>query len=428
MQHNPEGVMTTSKETAPAATNRRAVWSWAFFDFANSVYPAVITTAVFPIFYKNVVVGEGGGVGDLWWTRAVSLSALIIAVTAPVLGSIADRTGARKRFMFFYTIVCVVGVASMTTLGPGMLVAGFLIFVLANVGFEGAVVFYNAYLPDIAPRERQGRVSGLGFGLGYFGSAIGLGLALVFVMQERMDAVWLLTAAFFLVFSVPAFVALPSDRRGTGVLSAAGQGIRDIKEIVAELRHMKDLRNFLIAFFFFIDGVLTIIVVAALVAEETFGFTQTGVIVLFFIVQFSAAAGAFLLAKPTDLFGPKKVLTGVLALWTAAGIAAYFIQGQQAFYVLAVFAGFGLGAVQSASRALMSSLIPKGQEAKMFGFYALCGKSSSVLGPLLFGQVTYWAGGNQRPGFLVLTALFIVGGLLLQRVRDPKAPATSSGR
>ncbi len=428
MQHNPEDVMTTSKETAPAATNRRAVWSWAFFDFANSVYPAVITTAVFPIFYKNVVIGEDGGVGDLWWTRAVSLSALIIAVTAPVLGSIADRSGARKRFMFFYTIVCVVGVASMTTLGPGMLVAGFLIFVLANVGFEGAVVFYNAYLPDIAPRERQGRVSGLGFGLGYFGSAIGLGLALVFVMQERMDAVWLLTAAFFLVFSVPAFVALPSDRRGTGVLSAAGQGIRDIKEIVAELRHMKDLRNFLIAFFFFIDGVLTIIVVAALVAEETFGFTQTGVIVLFFIVQFSAAAGAFALAKPTDLFGPKKVLTGVLALWTAAGIAAYFIQGQQAFYVLAVFAGFGLGAVQSASRALMSSLIPKGQEAKMFGFYALCGKSSSVLGPLLFGQVTYWAGGNQRPGFLVLTALFIVGGLLLQRVRDPKAPATSSGR
>ena len=428
MQHNPEGVMTTSTETAPAATNRRAVWSWAFFDFANSVYPAVITTAVFPIFYKNVVIGEDGGVGDLWWTRAVSLSALIIAVTAPVLGSIADRSGARKRFMFFYTIVCVVGVASMTSLGPGMLVAGFLIFVLANVGFEGAVVFYNAYLPDIAPRERQGRVSGLGFGLGYFGSAIGLGLALVFVMQERMDAVWLLTAAFFLVFSVPAFVALPSDRRGTGVLSAAGQGIRDIKEIVAELRHMKDLRNFLIAFFFFIDGVLTIIVVAALVAEETFGFTQTGVIVLFFIVQFSAAAGAFALAKPTDLFGPKKVLTGVLALWTAAGIAAYFIQGQQAFYVLAVFAGFGLGAVQSASRALMSSLIPKGQEAKMFGFYALCGKSSSVLGPLLFGQVTYWAGGNQRPGFLVLTALFIVGGLLLQRVRDPKAPATSSGR
>lgn len=403
--------------------NRRTVWSWALFDFANSVYPAVITTAVFPIFFKDFIIGEEGGVGELWWGRAVSLSAMIVAITAPMLGSIADRSGARKRFLVFYTLVCVGAVAAMTTLEAGMLAAGFAIFVVANVGFESAVVFYNAYLPEIAPPRRQGRVSGLGFGLGYFGSAIGLGVALVFVMRGQMDAVWLLTAAFFLVFALPAFANLPPDRRGDGVLRAAAHGLRDLRQTIAEVSRMKDLRNFLIAFFFFIDGVLTIIVVAALVAEETFGFTQEGVIVLFFILQFSAAAGAFALAKPTDRLGPKKVLTGVLSLWTAAGVAAYFIQGQQAFYVLAVIAGFGLGSVQAASRAFMSSLIPKGQEAKLFGFYALCGKSSSVLGPMLFGTVTYWAGGNQRPGFLVLTALFVIGLVLLQRVRDPKAAA-----
>ena len=403
--------------------NRRTVWSWALFDFANSVYPAVITTAVFPIFFKDFIIGEEGGVGELWWGRAVSLSAMIVAITAPMLGSIADRSGARKRFLVFYTLVCVGAVAAMTTLEAGMLAAGFAIFVVANVGFESAVVFYNAYLPEIAPPRRQGRVSGLGFGLGYFGSAIGLGVALVFVMRGQMDAVWLLTAAFFLVFALPAFANLPPDHRGDGVLRAAAHGLRDLRQTIAEVSRMKDLRNFLIAFFFFIDGVLTIIVVAALVAEETFGFTQEGVIVLFFILQFSAAAGAFALAKPTDRLGPKKVLTGVLSLWTAAGVAAYFIQGQQAFYALAVIAGFGLGSVQAASRAFMSSLIPKGQEAKLFGFYALCGKSSSVLGPMLFGAVTYWAGGNQRPGFLVLTALFVIGLVLLQRVRDPKAAA-----
>lgn len=403
--------------------NRRTVWSWALFDFANSVYPAVITTAVFPIFFKDFIIGEEGGVGELWWGRAVSLSAMIVAITAPMLGSIADRSGARKRFLVFYTLVCVGAVAAMTTLEAGMLAAGFAIFVVANVGFESAVVFYNAYLPEIAPPRRQGRVSGLGFGLGYFGSAIGLGVALVFVMRGEMDAVWLLTAAFFLVFALPAFANLPPDHRGDGVLRAAAHGLRDLRQTIAEVSRMKDLRNFLIAFFFFIDGVLTIIVVAALVAEETFGFTQEGVIVLFFILQFSAAAGAFALAKPTDRLGPKKVLTGVLSLWTAAGVAAYFIQGQLAFYILAVIAGFGLGSVQAASRAMMSLLIPKGQEAKLFGFYALCGKSSSVLGPMLFGTVTYWAGGNQRPGFLVLTALFVIGLLLLQRVRDPKAAA-----
>jgi len=151
------------------------------------------------------------------------------------------------------------------------------------------------------------------------------------------------------------------------------------------------------------------------------------VIILFLIVQFSALAGAYALAKPTDTLGPKKVLTGVLCLWVAAGVAAYFVESPNLFYGLAVVAGFGLGSVQSASRAFMASLIPDGREAELFGFYALCGRSSSVIGPVLFGGVTYLAGGNQRPGFLVLTGLFLVGLLLLQRVKDPKAPGEQEG-
>lgn len=403
---------------------RAQVWSWALFDFANSAYPAVITTAVFPIFFKDFLVGGEGGQGEFWWGRAVSTSALFVALTAPMLGAIADRSRARKQFLVFYTLVCIAGVAAMALLGEGMLAAGFAVFVVANVGFESALVFYNAYLPDLAPKERLGRVSGLGFGLGYVGSAIGLGIALMFVLQGEYEAVWLATAAFFLIFSIPAFRNLPASRGpSTSVARAAVLGIRDLWEVVVYIWRAKDLRNFLLAFFFYIDGVLTIIVMASLVATESFGFTQTGTIILFFIVQFSALAGAFALAKPTDALGPKKVLTGVLVLWIAAGIASYFIRSQGAFYVLAVVAGFGLGSVQSASRALMASLIPDGQEAKLFGFYALCGKSSSVIGPILFGSVVLFFGGNQRPAMLALTALFVIGALLLQRVRDPKAAA-----
>lgn len=412
--------------TDRATENRGQVWSWAFYDFANSAYPAVITTAVFPLFFKNYLVGGEAGQGELWWGRAVSASALFVAVTAPMLGAIADRSQARKQFLVFYTLVCVAGVAAMALLGEGMLAAGFAVFVVANVGFESALVFYNAYLPDIAPRKRLGWVSGLGFGLGYLGSAIGLGIALVLRGDgyDQLEIVWLATAAFFLIFAMPAFRTLPGGRgSGTSVARAAVLGIRDLREVVADVWRIKDLRNFLLAFFFYIDGVLTIIVMASIIAEGTFGFTLEGVILLFFIVQFSALAGAFALAKPTDRFGPKKVLTGVLALWTAAGIASYFIQSQEAFYVLAVVAGFGLGSVQSASRALMASLIPDGKEAKLFGFYALCGKSSSVIGPILFGYVTFVFDGNQRPALLALTALFVVGALLLQRVRDPKAAA-----
>ena len=404
--------------------DKRTVRAWILYDFANSIYPAVVTTAVFPIFYRGTVVGGEGGLGELWWGWAVAVSALTVAFSAPFLGAIADRSGVRKRFLAFSVAICLVGVSLMTTLGPGMIVAGFVFFIIANVGFESANVFYNAYLPDIVPPERLGRTSGHGYSLGYLGSALGLVLVLPFAQAGRVEYVWLTVIAFFAVFSIPAFRFLPKDRKGgLTIAQAAARGFADFKRITAEVWGYTNLRRFLFAYFFFIDGVLTIIVMAAIIAQGTFGFDQQQVIVLFLIVQFSALVGAFALAGPTDTVGPKRVLTGVLFLWVAAGISAYFVQSPNVFYGLAVAAGFGLGSVQAASRALMASLIPDGREAELFGFYALCGRSSSVLGPLLFGGVTYLAGGNQRPGFLVLTGLFLVGLILLQRVRDPKAVA-----
>lgn len=404
--------------------NKQHVRAWALFDFANSVYPAVITTAVFPVFYVTFVVGEEGGVGELWWGRAVSLSALVVAISSPLLGAIADRGGVRKRFMLFYTAVCLVGVAMMSTLGEGMVVQGFVLFLLANIGFESALVFYNAYLPDIAPPEKQGWVSGLGFGVGYLGSAIGLLMVLPLV-GDRIELVWPLVSIFFLVFALPAFLVLPKDQpTEMTVAQAARWGVTSFREIVREVWEFTELRNFLLAFFFYIDGVLTVIVMAGVVATETFGFDQQGTIVLFLIVQLSALVGAFALATPTDRYGPKRVLNGVLALWVFVGVAAYFIQNQTLFYGMAILAGLGLGSVQAASRTFLSLLVPggrgSGQAARIFGFYALCGKASSVIGPMLFGYVTVWAGGNQRPAFLALTGLFLVGLVLLQRVADPR--------
>ncbi len=402
--------------------NKKQVGAWALFDFANSVYPAVITTTVFSIYYVGTVVGnEGTGEGTWWWNLAVAVSALIVAVTSPLLGAVADRGGARKKFMFVYTAICLIGVLSMTTLGPGMVIAGFVIFVVANVGFESATVFYNAYLPDIAPPEKRGWVSGLGFGVGYLGSAIGL-IIVSFFAAERIGLVWPFVAGFFLIFSIPTFLYLPRDQaRGMTVPQAALWGVSNFRQILREVWQLKDLRNFLIAFFFYIDGVLTIIVNAGNVATETFDFTPTQALYLFLVVQFAALAGAFALAKPTDTLGPKKVLNGVLLLWIFASVSAFFIQNQILFWAMAVVVGLGLGAVQSASRAFMSSLIPEGKEAEMFGFYALCGKSSSVIGPLLFGGATFLFQGNQRPSFLVIALLFIIGMVLLQRVNDPGA-------
>lgn len=421
---SPPPAITRTERDQAKATRRRQVRSWVLFDFANSIYPAVMTTAVFPVFYVSTVVGGEGGEGELWWGWAVSLSALVVALSAPLLGAIADRSGLRKRFMAIYVACCLVGVALLATVGPGMVVAGFALFVVANIGFEGAVVFYNAYLSDITPPEERGSVSSYGFGWGYLGSALGLVLALVFLQvlfPGRIEAVWLLVAGFFFVFAIPAFRHLPSDRAGDmRVGEAAVWGLRRFHVTLREVWGLRDLRRFLLSYFFYIDGILTVIVMAGVIATGTFGFEQTDTIILFLVVQFSALAGAFVLAKPTDRLGPKGVLTGVLIMWVIAGIAAYFVQTTPVFYGLAIIAGLGLGSVQSASRAYMSLLIPQGREAEMFGFYAFCGKTSSVLGPLLFGLATFIATGNQRPGFLVLTALMLTGLLLLRRVPDPR--------
>ena len=404
--------------------NKKQVGAWALFDLANSVYPAVITAVVFQVYYINTVVGNTDSIGDWWWGRAVSLSALIVAVSSPLLGAIADRVGMRKRFMAFFVAMCLTGVALFTTLGPGAVAWGFTVFVFANVGYEACLVFYNAYLPDIAPSDKQGWVSGLGFGVGYAGSAVGLLLAIPLI-ETNIDLVWIMVAVFFIIFSIPSFLFLPQDQASDmSVGQAARWGVTNFREILGEVLQERDLRRFLLAFFFYIDGVLTAIYMSSTVASTTFGYTQNELISLYIALQIAALIGSFVLAKPTDLLGPKKILSGVLVMWTLVAVSIGFIPTSKLWFgALAMVAGFGLGSVQAASRAFMAALIPKGKEAEMFGFYALCGKSSSIVGPLAFGYIAVASGGNQRLAVMAISVLFIVGLGLLRRVNDPKSAA-----
>ena len=402
--------------------NRQQVAAWALYDFANSVYPTVITATIFAVHYTQTVVGNEAGRGDLWWGRAISLSVLFVALSSPLLGSIADRAGVRKKMLILYTYICVGCVALFPTIQPGMLVWGFCLVVLANIGFEGAIVYYNAYLPELAPRERLGFVSGLGYGVGYAGSVAGLLIALPLVSRERLDLTWLSVAVFYALFSGPALAWLPKDRPGDRtVFQAAVEGLTGFVRIVGDVLRERELRRFLLAFFFYIDGVLTVIVFTSIFASQTLGFARQELITLFLVVQGSALLGAFALARPTDRWGPKRVITLTLVLWTSIVISVYFIESKRTFFAVAVLAGTGLGAIQAASRSLMAALIPAGKEAEMFGFYAFCGKSSSVLGPLVFGGISAALGGNQRVALVAVAAFFVAGLLLLQRVRDPRA-------
>jgi UMF1 family MFS transporter len=397
--------------------NKKHTVSWMLFDFANSSYSAVIASVIFPVYYVQVIVGNGTGLGDLWWGRAVSTSMAIVALTSPFIGGIADYGGFRKRFFFIYTALSVSAIASLSILDKGMVFEGFLLIIVANLGMEGGLVFYNSFLPRIAPKEYQGRVSAWGFMVGYAGSIISLFLVLPFVKAEQFNITWLLIAIFFALFSIPAFLFLPRDTRGE--LSLAYASIKGLKYTLKTLREIwkrKEPRKFLISYFIYEDGVNTVIVFSSIFAAITLGFKPSELIALYLIVQSTALFGSFSLAKPIDLWGPKKVVIISLIMWTSVATLAFFVQTKTQFWILASIAGLGLGTVQAASRAFLAQFIPEGKEAEYFGVYSLMGKSSAIIGPLIFGYISATFK-SQRPAILSVAVFFLIGLIILRNVK-----------
>jgi len=216
--------------------NKKQVLSWCLFDFANSSYSAVIAGVVFQVYYINHIVGNVGNRGDLWWGAAISASMLFVSLSSPFLGGIADYAGLKKRLLVFYTYICVLAVAGFSLLAPGEALLGFILIVIANIGMEGGLVFYNSFLPRIAPVEYQGRVSGWGFGVGYAGSILSLLIALPLANAGRFESIWFMVAGFFAIFSLPAFLVLPRDTRTE--VTASQAGVMGIRNAVATLREI----------------------------------------------------------------------------------------------------------------------------------------------------------------------------------------------
>ncbi|MDQ7787248.1 MAG: MFS transporter [Thermodesulfovibrionales bacterium] len=397
--------------------NKKHLISWTLFDFANSSYSAVIVAVVFPVYYTSVIVGNDAGLGDLWWGRAISISMAIVALTSPFLGGIADFGGLRKNFLFLYTAISVAAIAGLSCLNEGMVIEGFFLIVIANLGMEGGLVFYNSFLPRIVPSEYTGRVSAWGYMVGYAGSIAALLIALPLVKAGDFKIVWVMVALFFALFSLPAFLFLPGDRRADGAWTRAGaKGVRYTMKTLREIWREKEARKFLISFLLYEDGVNTVIVFSSIFAATTLGFQAQELIVLYLLVQLTALLGSLIMAKPIDLWGPKKVVYASLFLWTLVATVAFFVYTKSQFWGIALCAGLGLGTVQAASRALYTQFIPRGKEAEYFGVYSLVGKSSAILGPLAFGQIST-AFGSQRPAILSIAVFFLAGMIILACVR-----------
>lgn len=412
--------------------SRGKIFAWTLFDFANTAYSVVIVTVIFSTYFTNMVAG-----GQQWlWGLTVSISMILAAAISPPLGAAADYSRNKKTFLLLFTITSIVCTALMFYVHTGMVLFGMVLFVIANIGFEGGIVFYDAFLPSITSRRSYGRVSGYGFAMGYLGA-----LAVLFVVNlilpDSLDPRYIfyvrlsfvVAAAFFLVFSLPMFLWVPEPMTETKQQSAIirtgfEQASHTLRALFVE-RKYPSLARFLIAFFIYNDAILTIIAFAAIFAKEILQMSVRDTIAFFAIVQTSAVVGSFLFGFVTDKIGPKKTITITLVIWLAVTIGAYFVTTVGTFYIVALGAGTAIGSSQSASRSLMALLTPKEREAEFFGFYdGLCGKASAAVGPTVYGIVAYVT--NQRIAVLFISLFFLAGLILLQGVSEPERKDTSS--
>ncbi|GJQ64466.1 MAG: MFS transporter [Melioribacteraceae bacterium] len=415
------------------------VFVWSLFDFANTSFSIVVVTFIYAVYFKEVVA-EKEPIGDFYWSLGISGAMLITAIISPVLGAIADHSAGKKRFLLFFTLVCVIGTSLLYFVGPGMILAGLLLFILANVGFEAGLVFYDSFLPEITSPKNYGRVSGYGFALGYFGSLASLGIAFPFIQSEMIKETFPLSALFFLIFALPLFIFLKDTRKDTKEdVSYVKIGFNRVLNTIRHLPRYKNLGFFLLAFFFYIEGVNTVIFFSGNYASTTLGFSMTELIIFFIIVQSTAIVGSVVFGVISDSIGQKRSIIISLFIWIFTIVTAFFSSAEDAlltnlfapllnqtpaeflktaFYVIGLLAGSVMGATQSVSRSLMSRLTPVEKKTEFFGFYSLFGKSSAIVGPLVFGYISYMFE-SQRFAILSVGIFFILGLLILRKVKEP---------
>lgn len=385
----------------------------------------MIVTFAYSLYFQEIVAGGSHSGGDFYWGIAVSLSMLVCALIAPPLGAAADCTDGKKQFLLIFTIVSVLATAGLYFVHPGMILTGILLFVLANVGFEGGIVFYDALLPSLTTSRSVGRVSGYGFGMGYLGALAILALCkplleggLAPVNQGNFRLAFLVSAGFFFLFSLPLFLFVKErkdkNRQKVGYIR---EGIRRSAKTLTHIREYPNIARFMLAFFLYNDGILTVIAFASIYAKDTLHFTIAELLFFFISVQSSAILGSLVFGVITDKIGPKKTIIITLVLWIAVVVAAYFADSKEIFYGLGFLAGISMGSSQSASRSLMVRLTPAHRTAEFFGFYdGFFGKASAIIGPLVFGILSSTLG--QRPAIVFLSFFFIAGLFLIRKVEE----------
>lgn len=421
--------------------NRRTVVAWAMFDFGNSAFSALVLTFIFSTYFANVIAPDPVTGTGIWSRWGVMPSGLIVALLSPFMGALADRGGLRKRMLFVLTVMAIAATASLFTVLPGQVTKGLILFVIANIGVEMGMVFYNSFLPDIAPQERIGRISGFGWAFGYAGGLIAMILALIGFVQtdtpwfgfsvensENIRATNLLTAAWFGVFCLPFFIWV-KDKRQAGVPNVGrlfSSTVAQMRMTFKEIRQYRQIVRLLLARIFYNDAILTIFSFGGIYAKGTFGFTFSEIMYFGIVLNVAAGLGAFALAFMDDMIGGKRTVQFTNVMFIGATFLAIVAPNKLWFWIAGIVVGLFSGPNQAASRSLMGRFVPPNKESEFFGFYAFSGKATAFIGPLFLGILTE-VFNTQRAGFVIVLLLFAVGMILLRSV-DEEEGKQLSGR
>lgn len=416
--------------------------AWYLYDFGNSAYASVVLLAVYATYFQKNVVG--GAEGSRLWGLTISVAMILVAIAAPIMGAIADYSGAKKKFLFFFTAIAVVSTALLYFTGEGTIALAIGLFLLAEIGYRAAQIFYDAFLPEIAAPKEMGRIAGKGWAVGSAGGIVILLIILppILLTDSNLLVVrgaLVITAIFFAFAAVPIFIWLKERAQpqtkpsGENYLSIA---FKQLRETIQAARGFNEFLKFMLAYLIYNEGVIIALDFAAILGAVLFGLDQTGLIIFFIIVQAMNVIGALIFGSLQDRIGGKPSLTISIALMVACIIALYFAQNQTQFFIIGAIVGVAMAGIQSVSRAMVATFSPPGKSGEFFGFFALTGRTSSFIGPAVFGwlaaEATLWylsqgqdiplaEQSGHRLALFSIVIFLVVGWFLLNFVNEKKA-------
>ena len=413
----------------------RPVLGWCLYDWANSAFATVMLAAVLPIYFTAIAPERMSLAGTLvpassLWAYGLALSAGTVALLAPALGAVADAGNRRKAMLAVFAGTGILASGALAAVGPGQWLACLVLFGLAHVGFAGGNVFYNAFLPVVAPARHLDRVSGWGYALGYVGGGLVLAGSMGLMARPGIlgladtaaaaRASFLGVAAWWFAFSLPLFlwVEEPGTGRGIPWTRAVVQGFRGLYRTLTHVRQHGQAFRFLVAYLIYNDGVQAVIALATLYGSTELRLPPQTLLAVLLAIQFVAFPSALALARLAEAVGPRRVLMGTLVGWMAIVFLGSRLETAAGFWALGLAVGLILGGTQALSRSLYARFVPEGQGAEFFGFFAIGTKFAAVAGPFTFGLVGHLTGSG-RSGVLALGGFFLAGLLILLTVKEP---------